>query len=92
MSAAVHLVAYDVSLPARLQAVGRRVKGFRSAGQKSVAECWLNAGRRERLLNQLYQLLDHDLDRLAVIRLDPRSPPMLFGVAKHLAIPVFLIV
>lgn len=91
MSVPIYLVAYDIASPARLQRVGRCVKGYKAAGQKSVAECWLQGGARDRLLRALDDLMDPASDRLSVIRLDPRLIPYLFGIAARPSAPVFVV-
>lgn len=81
MSRSLYLVIYDVSCPRRLRAVGRMVKAHKVAGQKSLAECWLSPGERDRLLRSLQAAIAPDGDRLHVFRLDPRQDPRLFGIA-----------
>lgn len=76
-------MAYDVSEPRRLAAVGRAVKAWKVTGQKSVAECWLTDAQRTGLLGNLEGKMDMDADRLLAVRLDPRSEVRLFGIASR---------
>ncbi|MCS6987689.1 MAG: CRISPR-associated endonuclease Cas2 [Sphingomonadaceae bacterium] len=77
-----YLVAWDVACPRRLVRVGRVAKGWKTAGQLSVAECLLGVAERQSLAAALAGLIDPARDRLHLIRLDPRQPPLLFGAAR----------
>ncbi|MFN3370894.1 MAG: hypothetical protein ACK4Z0_05135 [Sphingomonadaceae bacterium] len=91
MNRQLHLVAYDVACPARLRRALDAVKPWRASGQKSVAECFLSAGEREALCRTLEGLLEPAEDRLHVLRLDPRMPTELFGVARQHAGGAFIV-
>lgn len=81
MKRSLYLVAYDVSAPSRLRRALSAVKPHRASGQKSVAECFLHGGERDRLCVRLANILDTRADRLLVLRLDPRMPTRLYGTA-----------
>jgi CRISPR-associated protein Cas2 len=83
MKGSTCLVAYDVSEPRRLAAVGRAVKAWKVTGQKSVAECWLTDAQRAGLLGSLEEKMNMETDRLLAFRLDPRSEVRLFGIASR---------
>jgi CRISPR-associated protein Cas2 len=83
MARHLHLVAYDVSCPGRLQRTLAAVKPWRASGQKSVAECFLSPAERDRLCGELAARIDEAEDRLHIVRLDPRMKARLFGVARQ---------
>lgn len=86
---ALYIAAYDVSEPARLRKVHHVVKRFATGGQKSVFECFLTPSEREDLLAGAREILDEDEDRIALLRIEPRTQPMLLGVAVPAADPDF---
>lgn len=86
---ALYIAAYDVSEPARLRKVHQVVKRFATGGQKSVFECFLTPAEREELLGDARAVLDEDEDRLALLRVEERTQPMLLGIATPAADPDF---
>ncbi len=86
-----HLVAWDIACPRRLARVGRAAKGWKTAGQLSVAECQLTAAERQALSARLADLVDPGEDRLHLFRLDPRLGCRLFGVAQSQGARPFLV-
>lgn len=83
MTPTIHLVAWDVCCPARLRRVGRAVRAWKAAGQRSAAECWLQASTRDALVRHLETIMDPETDRLHVVRLDPRLEVRLYGIARR---------
>ena len=75
------LAAYDVADPRRLRAALGLVKGYSTGGQKSVHECFLTAGERERLLRDAAAVLDEAEDSFLLLRLDPRARVLTLGRA-----------
>lgn len=92
MRQSTYLIAWDICAPHRLRQVGEAVKAWKACGQKSVAECWMTAEQQRALMAQLDRLIDHEVDRLHAIRLDPRCEVMLFGVASRPSATHFIIV
>lgn len=86
-----HLVAWDIACPRRLARVGRAAKGWKTAGQLSVAECLVTPAERQALAAELAGLVAPAEDRLHLFRLDPRQPPLLFGVARSQGTRPFLV-
>ena len=86
---ALYIAAYDVSDPSRLRKVHQVVKRFATGGQKSVFECFLTPAEREVLLADARELLDEHEDRLALLRVEQRTRPMLLGIAVPAADPDF---
>ena len=85
----LYIAAYDVSEPARLRKVHHVVKRFATGGQKSVFECFLTPAEREELLVDVRELLDEDEDRMALLRVEQRTRPMLLGIAVPASDPDF---
>lgn len=77
----LYIVAYDVRHPTRLAAALRVVKGFARGGQKSAYECWLDATDREELETRIGQVLDLNIDSIALIPLALRTPMTALGAA-----------
>ena len=88
----LYIAAYDVSEPARLRKVHHVVKSFATGGQKSVFECVLTPAEREELLADARELLDEDEDRMALLRVEQRTRPMLLGIAVPASDPDFFYV
>lgn len=89
---ALHLLAYDVSHPARLRRALQAARRHASGGQKSAHECWVTGAERAGLLRSLRRALHPRTDRVLSIRLDPRLPPRGLGVAQPPQPPGFRII
>ncbi len=89
---ALHLVAYDVAHPRRLARALKATRAYATGGQKSAHECWLSGVERRALLTALRRLLHPRADRLLSVRLDPRLPPRLLGIAVPPEPPGFRII
>lgn len=92
MQRALYLVAYDVAHPRRLARALKIARAHATGGQKSAHECWLNGAERNALLKGLRRLLHPRADRMLSIRLDPRLPPRLLGIAVAPEPPGFRII
>ena len=68
-----HIVAYDVSDPARLRRVHRKMNGFGDALQYSVFACDLSAKERVLLEEALTELINLKEDRVLIIDLGPAA-------------------
>jgi CRISPR-associated protein Cas2 len=77
----LYLVAYDVAHPRRLRATLELVRGYSTGGQKSVHECFLTAGEKARLLQDMALVLEEDEDSFLLLRLDPRARVLTLGKA-----------
>lgn len=77
----LHIAAYDVSSPTRLQEALKVLKGYASGRQKSVFECFLTPAERKALLEEIQALLDGEEDRFMLLRLEPRSKVRVRGKA-----------
>lgn len=81
MSRTLHLVAYDVCEPHRLQRVCRYLTGYKVGGQKSVFEVWVTPAELRQIRADLDQIMDSGADRLHILALDPRMKPRCLGLA-----------
>jgi CRISPR-associated protein Cas2 len=63
------LVAYDIADPKRLRLVHKKVLGYGDAMQYSVFVCDLTSAERADLLNDLIEIIDPSVDRIAIIDL-----------------------
>ncbi|MBX6323294.1 MAG: CRISPR-associated endonuclease Cas2 [Rhodospirillaceae bacterium] len=77
----LHLVAYDIADPGRLQRVHHAVLDWSTGGQKSVHECWMSPGERAALCATLARLIDPQEDSVLILRLDPRMGLHTLGIA-----------
>ena len=85
----LYLAAYDVTQPSRLRRIHYVIKGYASGGQKSVFECFLTAQERTSLLRDVSDNLDESTDRFALLRVEERTQPILYGIAIPAADPDF---
>jgi CRISPR-associated protein Cas2 len=92
MSRTLFLVCYDISQPARLQKVHKKVLAYAVGGQKSVYECWLTPAERRDLHNELTALIEPEEDRVHFFQMDPRIEPLFYGRAKRQPMQPFMIV
>jgi len=69
----LHLAAYDISDDGRLRDALKVLKSYASGRQKSVFECFLTAVERQRLLDEVREVIDPIEDRFLLVRLDPRG-------------------
>lgn len=79
---ALHLIAYDITRPKRLRRALKAVRAHATGGQKSAHECFLAAAECQELLARLRGIAHPRDDRLLALRLDPRCPPRLLGIAR----------
>ncbi|MBC7162682.1 CRISPR-associated endonuclease Cas2 [Immundisolibacter sp.] len=86
---ALHLAAYDVACPRRLQAALDLVRAYATGGQKSVYECFLTPAEKGALLADMAALLDSRCDRFFLLRLDPRAQTVALGCAVPAVDPPF---
>lgn len=77
----LYVAAYDVRDDKRLRRALQVMKGYATGGQKSVFECFLTEGERNRLLAAMKQTLDLDVDSLLLVELDPRMEVLTYGIA-----------
>jgi CRISPR-associated protein Cas2 len=77
---ALHVAAYDIGEAKRLRLALRVLKGYATGGQKSVFECFLSEEERRSLVREMIPLIE-DEDRFLLLRLDPRSEVLTYGIA-----------
>ena len=85
----LYLAAYDVAEPKRLRKIHQAVKRHATGGQKSVFECYLTALEHRDLIAQARSLIDEREDRVALLRVEERTRPVLLGIAMPPADPDF---
>jgi CRISPR-associated protein Cas2 len=74
MSRTVSLVCYDISHPKRLRRVFAICKSYGDHLQYSVFKMCLTAAGRVRLIAELDEAIQHDEDRILLVRLGPEGP------------------
>jgi CRISPR-associated protein Cas2 len=77
----LYLIGYDISDNASRRRVLRSLKGNAIGGQKSLYECWLDAGEFRAAHDNLRGLITEGTDRIVLTRLDPRASVHTLGVA-----------
>ena len=92
MSRALYLAAYDVRNPLRLQEAVTVLKNYASGGQKSVFECFLSRWERRRLLDEVAEVLDLEVDSFVLVPLRRQTRPRPLGVAVEPVDPGFFYV
>ena len=89
----LYLAAYDVEDSRRLAAALVVVKRYATGGQKSAYECFLTRGERQKLLPEIQQVLDLDVDRFLLAPISPASAVTALGLGEIPADPdVYLVV
>ena len=88
----LHLACYDVAKPRRLSAALKLVRRYATGGQKSAHELFLTPAERDTLVSDMRDLLDLDIDRFLLLRLDPRSRVHTLGKAVQPADPDYFYV
>ncbi len=86
---ALYIAAYDVADSKRLRKVHQVVKGYATGGQKSVFECFLTSAERHRLIAKGQSIVNEREDRFALIRVEERAEPFLYGIATPAIDPDF---
>ena len=79
----LYIVAYDIADPKRLARVRKVAYSYAFGGQKSAVESYLDPKSLQKLLKELHPLIDHDTDRINVIRVSPKA--ILLGKATRLS-------
>lgn len=82
MARKLTLVCYDVSDDARRSRALRVSRRYASGGQKSVHECWLSAAETADVLHRMDAVVDARIDRVLLVRLDPRRQILCLGAAS----------
>jgi len=67
----VYLVSYDVCDAKRLRLTYKKLCGFGTALQYSVFRCELSPLQRQSLKEQLWEILNLDVDRVMIVDLGP---------------------
>lgn len=84
----LYLAAYDIVDHCRRNGALKLLRAYATGGQKSVHEVWLTASEKSALIDDMAHIVD-DGDRFLLVRLDPRSRPLLAGRAQAPADPVY---
>ena len=82
MTRQLYLIGYDIASSRRRRHALLAVKGHAVGGQKSLYECWLSKSELQNMLLKLNGLIDHDVDRVAVVRLNRLASVHTLGVAE----------
>ena len=77
------LVAYDISNSKVRYKVRRILKEWRLGGQKSVHECRLKQNQAEELFLQLSEHINHETDKLLMVRLEPHRAVLFRGLGRN---------
>jgi len=77
----LYLAAYDISEPRRLAAALKLTRAYATGGQKSVHELYLTPAERLALVEDMSVLMDMEIDRFLLLKLDPRSRTHTLGKA-----------
>ena len=67
----VYLVCYDVADDKRLRRVHKTMKGYGDGLQYSVFRCELSSVQRQRMKEDLWDLLNFAFDRVMIVDLGP---------------------
>ena len=93
MQRSLYLAAYDIEEPRRLSAALAVVKRYATGGQKSAYECFLTPEERHRLIAEVQQVLDLELDRFLLASISPVTEIRVLGRAQLPADPdIYLVV
>lgn len=77
----LHLVAYDIAKPSRLNRCLKITRRYATGGQKSVHECYLSPAEREHMKADLRTVIDARSDRVLLLRLGARTRVDTLGIA-----------
>ena len=73
MSRQLFLACYDIACPRRAYRVRKVLRSFAFSVQTSIVECALSVAERERLIRDIENLVDPDVDRFLLLHIDPRA-------------------
>ena len=85
---ALHLASYDIRDNGRRRLALAAMKAHSTGGQKSVFECFLSAGEKKGLVEEMDMIVAPE-DRFFLLKLDPRSDVRCLGVARPPEDPPF---
>ncbi|MEY4430012.1 MAG: hypothetical protein RLZZ182_2701 [Pseudomonadota bacterium] len=86
MARQLYVAAYDIREDRRRLGALKLLRSYATGGQKSVHEVWLTEGDKRKVLGDMAFILGLD-DRFMLLRLDPRSRPLMAGRAVPPADP-----
>lgn len=91
MSRGLYIIAYDIRLSKTRSKIAKQLQTWRTGGQYSVAECWLNPVEFQHLWDTLTRLFDPKTDHLLALRHDQRSHDQTLGCGQIYAGQPFII-
>jgi CRISPR-associated protein Cas2 len=77
----LYIACYDISDSARLRKALYVLRNYATGGQKSVFECFLTHAEKQNLIEDVREVIDETEDRFLLLRLDPRKPVRVLGIA-----------
>jgi CRISPR-associated protein Cas2 len=88
----LYIACYDISDARRLRKALKVLRNYATGGQKSVFECYLTAAEKAALVEEVREVIDETEDRFLLLRLDPRMPVRVLGIAEPPADPDYFYV
>jgi CRISPR-associated protein Cas2 len=88
----LYIACYDISDARRLRLALHVLRNYATGGQKSVFECFLTETEKRALVGEVREVIDEAEDRFLLLRLDPRKPVRVLGIADLPADPDYFYV
>lgn len=88
----LYIACYDISDARRLRKALHVLRDYATGGQKSVFECYLTDAEKQALVEEVREAIDEAEDRFLLLRLDPRTPVRVLGIAEPPADPDYFYV
>jgi CRISPR-associated protein Cas2 len=88
----LYIAAYDICDNGRLRKALLVLRNYATGGQKSVFECFLTEAEKRQLIAEVQAVIDEDVDRFFLLRLDPRMTVRVLGIALEPADPAYFYV
>lgn len=88
----LYIACYDICDDGRLRLALRVLRNYASGGQKSVFECFLSNAEKAALIAEVEEVIDPAEDRFLLLRLEPRAPVRVLGIAEPPADPDYFYV
>jgi CRISPR-associated protein Cas2 len=88
----LYIACYDIADNGRLRKALHVLRNYSTGGQKSVFECFLTESEKRCLIEEVREVIDEAEDRFLLLRLDPRGPVRVLGIAEPPADPAYFYV
>jgi CRISPR-associated protein Cas2 len=88
----LYIACYDITDNARLRKALHVLRNYSTGGQKSVFECFLTDAEKRGLIAEIRQVIDENEDRFLLLRVDPRKPVKVLGIAEPPEDPAYFYV